>query len=66
MLIVPIKGDNDNLDKALKRFKRKFEKTGVVRTLRAGQFFTKPSIRRRNQVKHAAYVQQLQLKAEDI
>ena len=33
MLIIPIK-DGENIDKALKRFKRKFDKTGVMRSLR--------------------------------
>ena len=30
MIIVPIK-EGENIEKALKKFKRKFEKTGVVR-----------------------------------
>ncbi|MDR2938464.1 MAG: 30S ribosomal protein S21 [Prevotellaceae bacterium] len=59
MIIVPIK-EGENIEKALKKFKRKFEKTGVVRTLRARQFFEKPSVTRRDQVKRAAYRQMLQ------
>jgi len=59
MIIVPIK-EGDNLEKALKRFKRKFEKTGVVRELRSRQFFEKPSVKRRDQIKRAAYRQMLQ------
>jgi small subunit ribosomal protein S21 len=58
MLIIPIK-EGDNMERALKVFKRKFERTGVVRTLRSAQFFVKPSIKRRNQIKRAAYAQQL-------
>lgn len=64
MLVVSIR-EGDTLEKALKKFKRKFEKTGVVRTLRAAQFFTKPSIKRRSQLRRAAYVQQLRLREEE-
>ena len=58
MLIIPIK-DGENIDKALKRFKRKFDKTGTMRQLRERQTFTKPSISRRAQVQKAAYIQNL-------
>jgi small subunit ribosomal protein S21 len=54
MIIVPIK-DNEPIDKALKKFKKKFEKTGVVKELRARQAFEKPSITRRTTVKKARY-----------
>ena len=58
MLIIPIK-DGENIDRALKRYKRKFDKTGVVRQLRSRQAFTKPSVVRRAQVQKAAYIQGL-------
>jgi small subunit ribosomal protein S21 len=58
MLIIPIK-DGENIDRALKRYKRKFDKTGTVRQLRKRQAFTKPSVTRRVQVQKAAYVQGL-------
>lgn len=58
MLIIPIK-DGENIDKALKRYKRKFDKTGVVRQLRARQAYTKPSVERRTEVQKAAYIQRL-------
>ena len=54
MIIVPIK-ENETIDKALKKFKKKFEKTGVVKQLRARQAFEKPSITRRSTVKKAVY-----------
>lgn len=54
MIIVPIK-ENESIDKALKKFKKKFEKTGVVRALRARAAFEKPSITRRTTVKKAIY-----------
>nr|WP_322623989.1 30S ribosomal protein S21 [uncultured Flavobacterium sp.] len=58
MLIIPIK-DGENIDRALKRYKRKFDKTGTVRQLRARQAFIKPSVKRRKEVQKAAYIQGL-------
>ena len=55
MIIVPLK-EGENIERALKKFKRKFEKTGVIRELRSRQAFIKPSVRRREEVKKAAYV----------
>ncbi len=59
MIIVPIK-EGENIERALKKFKRKFEKTGVVKELRSRQAFQKPSQRKREVVKKAIYIQQLQ------
>lgn len=59
MLIVQVK-EGDTIEKALKKFKKKFEKTGVVKQLRARQKFTKPSIRRREEIIKAVYKQKLQ------
>jgi len=64
MIIVPIK-EGENIERALKKFKRKFEKTGVVKELRARQAFTKPSIKRRQELLRAAYVQGLQQAEEN-
>lgn len=58
MIIVPLK-EGDNIDKALKKLKRKFEKTGISREIRERQKFTKPSIINREQRLKAIYVQQL-------
>ncbi|MDR2962979.1 MAG: 30S ribosomal protein S21 [Bacteroidales bacterium] len=63
MIIVPIK-EGENIDRALKKFKRKFEKTGVVKELRNRQAFTKKSVVLREQYKKAVYKQQLQLNDE--
>jgi small subunit ribosomal protein S21 len=54
MIIVPIK-ENETIDKALKKFKKKFEKTGIIKQLRARQAFEKPSISRRTEIKKAVY-----------
>lgn len=58
MIIVPIK-EGENLEKALKKFKRKFEKTGIVKDLRARQYYEKKSIMLRQQRLRAVYVQKL-------
>lgn len=58
MIIIPVK-EGENIDKALKKFKRKFEKTGVVKELRERQKFTKPSIKNREMRLKAIYIQQL-------
>ncbi len=58
MIIISLK-ENESIDKALKRFKKKFEKTGVLRELRSRQAFEKKSVSRRNIIKHAVYKQQL-------
>ena len=49
---------------ALKKFKRKFEKTGVVKELRRRQQFDKPSVLKRLKMEHAVYVQQLRTNEE--
>ena len=54
MIIVPIK-ENESIDKALKKFKKKFELTGVVRELRRRQTFEKPSVELRQEIIHAKY-----------
>lgn len=59
MIVVPVK-EGENIEKALKKFKRKFEKTGVVKELRNRQAFEKPSVAKRKQTMRAVYVQQLQ------
>lgn len=56
---MPIK-EGENIEKALKKFKRKFEKTGVLKELRARQQFTKPSVVKRKQKLRAIYINHLQ------
>ena len=59
MIVVPLK-EGENIEKALKKFKRKFEKTGVIKELRNRQAFEKPSVAKRKQMMRAIYVQHLQ------
>jgi len=59
MIVIPIK-EGENIERSLKKFKRKFEKTGVVKELRSRQAYTKPSVTKRQQKLKAIYIQQLQ------
>ena len=63
LIIVPVK-EGENIEKALKKFKRKFEKTGVVKELRARQQFDKPSVLKRLKMEHAVYVQKMRAAEE--
>ena len=58
MIIVQVK-EGENIERALKKFKRKFEKTGIVKELRARQAFEKPSVTNRKKMKKAIYVNKL-------
>jgi len=58
MLIIPVK-DGENIDRALKRFKRKFDRTKTMRNLRERKQFTKPSVNRRREIQKASYIQGL-------
>ena len=59
MLIIPIK-EGENIDRALKKYKKKYEKTNVIKELRKRKEFEKPSISRSQQVIRAAYKQRMQ------
>jgi small subunit ribosomal protein S21 len=63
MIIVPVK-EGESIDRSLKKLKRKFEKTGGVKELRNRQTFTKPALVRREEIRHAIYIQQLQQQQE--
>lgn len=58
MLIIPVK-EGESIDRSLKKFKKKFEKTGVIKELRRRQAYTKKSVRRREEIKHAVFVSQM-------
>lgn len=58
MIIVPVK-EGENIERALKKFKRKYERTGIVKELRSRQQFDKPSVINRKKRMKAVYVQQL-------
>ncbi len=58
MLIIPVK-EGESIERSLKKFKRKFEKTGAMRDLRNRKQYVKPSVERRKEIKKAIYVQGL-------
>jgi small subunit ribosomal protein S21 len=58
MIIINVK-ENESIDKALKRFKKKFEKTGVLKELRSRTAYEKPSISNRTMKIKAAYKQKM-------
>ena len=51
--------DGENIERALKRYKRKHRNVKTIQNLREAQFFTKPSVKRRRQVQKAAYIQSI-------
>ena len=55
MLIVPVK-EGENIERALKKYKKKFDRTGVIKQLRARKQFDKPSVVMRKQKLKAIYV----------
>ena len=63
MLIIPVK-DGENIDRALKRFKRKFDRTKTMKKLRERKQFNKPSVLKRKQLQKAQYVQAIRTNEE--
>ena len=61
MIIINVK-DNESIDKALKRFKKKFEKTGILKEIRGRNFYEKPSITKRAEKIKAAYKEKMYAK----
>ena len=59
MLKIIIK-EGENIERALKKYKKKFEKTNVMKQLRDRKEFEKPSVSRRQEVIRAAYNQRMQ------
>lgn len=58
MLIIPLK-EGENIERALKKYKKKFERTGMLKELRSRQHFTKPSVVNRQMKLKAAYIEQI-------
>ncbi len=58
MLIIPVK-DGENIDRALKRYKRKFVQTKIKSRLQELKQYTKPSVERRAEIQKAEYIQHL-------
>lgn len=58
MLIINVK-DEESIERALKRYKRKFQRTGLLKEIRRRKNFIKPSVRRRNEILNAEYRQKM-------
>lgn len=58
MLIVDVK-ESESIDRALKKYKRKFERAGILKELRSRKHFTKPSVKRRSEILKAIYKQKM-------
>ncbi|MDA0980223.1 MAG: 30S ribosomal protein S21 [Bacteroidetes bacterium] len=54
MLSIPVK-ENDNIERCLKRFKKKFDRTKKMKELRSRREFVKPSLLNREAMKKAIY-----------
>ena len=54
MLIINVK-EEESIDRALKRYKRKFQSTGLLKEIRRRKNFVKPSVKRRNEILNARY-----------
>ena len=63
MLIIPVK-EGESIERALKKYKKKYDKTRVVKDLRERQNFTKKSVIRREEIKKAIYIQKLRATEE--
>jgi small subunit ribosomal protein S21 len=63
MLIIPVK-DGENIDRALKRFKRKFDRTKTMKQLRERKQYSKPSVIKRQQLLKARYIQRIRTDEE--
>lgn len=62
MLIIKMK-EGENIEKALKRFKRKVNETKLIPNLREREQFVKPSVKKREMKKNAIYIQKLRREA---
>ncbi len=63
MLRIPVK-EGENIERSIKKFKKKFERTGALKELRARKNFSKPSIKKREIMKKAVYRNQMLLDSE--
>jgi len=58
MLIIDVK-DGESIDRALKKYKRKFERSGVLKEIRRRKHFVKPSVKRRTELLKAEYKERM-------
>ena len=58
MLIIPVK-EGENIERALKKYKKKYDKTNVMKELRSRKEFVKPSVLQRQGKIKATYIQKM-------
>ena len=63
MIIISVK-EGENIDRALKRYKRKHRNVQIMNNLRERKQFTKKSVVRRREIQKASYIQGLRDQAE--
>lgn len=63
MIIIKVK-EGENIDRALRRFKRKFERTGTLKEIRERKEFKKPSVLKRQKMQKAVYIEEIKRNAE--
>lgn len=56
MIVINVK-DEESIDRALRRYKRKHRDVGIIKELRKRKEFVKPSVQRRNEILNAEYRQ---------
>ncbi|RMG22640.1 MAG: 30S ribosomal protein S21 [Bacteroidetes bacterium] len=64
MLIIRVK-ENESIDRAIRRYRRKVQNTGLIKEYRRKQVYLKPSTRKRQQLEKAKYREQMRRRLED-
>ena len=64
MIIITVK-EGENIERALKRYKRKHRNVKTMQNLRENKEFTKKSVKRRREIQKAQYLQRLRDQQED-
>ena len=60
MIIVDVQ-ENESIERALKKYKHKYNRAGVMRELRDRKQYSKPSVRRRTEKLKAVFRQKKQV-----
>jgi small subunit ribosomal protein S21 len=64
MINVEVK-DGESLDRALRRYKKKYEKLGILKEVRKRMYHTPDSVKRREEIKRAKRREQYLNKQQD-
>ena len=58
-MIIIKKNEKESIDRMLKRYKQKTKRIKLVRNIRDGKYYTKPSTKKRAQKLKAIYIQKI-------